>query len=163
LLSPLADGAASMLLQAQHFSQRRIPVAIQLGPLLPAIHDRPEQLRPLLQHIAAADIEDIHLSFGRLTFERLQALKQVLNREKLQDLQRVFSVEQGSMETSSGSWRLSRMARYAFFEHIKSLVEEQHLRMDHCGCAAFCHLLKPVQRHSLPSFQASLFAEQTAS
>lgn len=162
LLGPGADGAAAMLLQAQHLSQRKIAVAINLGPLLPAIHDRPEQMRPLLQHIAAAAIEDVHLSFGRLTPARLQALAQVLSREKLQDLQRVFSVDQGSVETTSGSWRLSRIAHYAFFEHMKALVHEHGLRMDHCGCAAFCHLQKTIRRSELPSFQAELFAEQTA-
>ena len=66
LLGPEADAAPALLLQAQHLRRLGVGVAVQLGPLVAGLHDRPGQIDPLLRHIAAADIHDVHLSVGRL-------------------------------------------------------------------------------------------------
>lgn len=135
LLGPEADAAPALLLQAQHLRRLGVGVAVQLGPLVAGLHDRPGQIDPLVRHIAAADIHDVHLSVGRLQPARAQALIAALGVEGGFEVQRRYAAT-----SSTGSWRLSALAANSLREAVRSVVLHQGLVVDGCGCAAHCHL-----------------------
>jgi len=139
-----ADSAPSLLLQAQYLRRLGVPVSIHLGPLLAGLHDRPGQFEPLLRHIAAAGLRDLHLSIGRLTRARLEALTPVLDDETVAALIRRYGVDpaESSREatrTSTG-WRLTALAHDALLEGLRGVAAAQAMRIDACGCQAHCHL-----------------------
>jgi hypothetical protein len=143
LLGPEADAAPALLLQAQHLRRLGVGVAVLLGPLVAGLHDRPGAIDGLVRHIAAADIHDVHLSVGRLTPERLQALLAVLDVDAAFEVQRRYGVT-----TSTGSWRLSALAANTLREGARAVVLGQGLVVDGCGCAAHCHLdLAPLRTY----------------
>lgn len=144
LLGPEADAASALLLQAQYLRRIGVPVSIHLGPLLAGLHDRPGNFEPLLRHIAAADVHDLHLSVGRLTPARLHALAAALDAETMAAVSRRYGVDpaEGHREaapTSTG-WRLTALAREALLEGLRGVTASHAMRVDACGCAAHCHL-----------------------
>lgn len=154
LLGPEADAAPALLLQAQHLRRLHIGVAVQLGPLVAGLHDRPGHIDGLVRHIAAADIHDVHLGVARLTPERLQALLAALDVEGAHEVQRRYGVT-----TSTGSWRLSALAANTLREGARSLVHGEGLVVDGCGCGAHCHLDLAERRAYVPVQGPGLFAE----
>lgn len=139
-----ADAAPALLLQAQYLRRLGVPVSIHLGPLLAGLHDRPGHFEPLLRHIAAAGLRDLHLSVGRLTRARLEALSAVLDDETIAALIRRYGVDPaetsgGAARTSTG-WRLTALAHNALIEGLRGVVAAQAMRIDACGCTAHCHL-----------------------
>lgn len=154
LLGPEADAAPALLLQAQHLRRLGIGVAVQLGPLVAGLHDRPGQIDGMVRHIAAADIHDVHLGVARLTPDRQQALLAVLDVEGAFEVQRRYGVT-----TSTGSWRLSALAANTLREGARSLVQSEGLVVDGCGCAAHCHLDLTERRAYVAVQGPELFAE----
>lgn len=154
LLGPEADAAPALLLQAQHLRRLGIGVAVQLGPLVAGLHDRPGQIDGLVRHIAAADIHDVHLGVARLTPDRLKALLAALDAEGAFEVQRRYGVT-----TSTGSWRLSALAANTLREGARSVVHAEGLIVDGCGCAAHCHLDLADRRKYVSVQGPELFAE----
>lgn len=144
LLGADADAAPALLLQAQYLRRLGVAVSIHLGPLLGGLHDRPGQFEPLLRHIAAAGLRDLHLSVGRLTPARLHALAGVVDGETQAELVRRYGVDpadasRDGTRTSTG-WRLTARAHDALHEGLRGLAIGQAMRIDACGCTAHCHL-----------------------
>lgn len=154
LLGPEADAAPALLLQAQHLRRLGIGVAVQLGPLVAGLHDRPGQIDGLVRHIVAADIHDVSLGIARLTPERLTALLVALDFESAHEVQRRYGVT-----TSTGSWRLSAQAANTLREGARSVVLGEGLVVDGCGCGAHCHLDFGMRRAYVPVHGPGLFAE----
>jgi len=153
LLGPSADPAATLLLHAQHLVQRGIGVGVHLGPLIAGLHDQPAQLTPLLHHIRAADLSQIHLSVGRLSPARAEALRRALDAGVFLAIRRAYSDRE----------QLPRLAHTALHEGIKRLVREQGLRIDPCGCASFCQLDGGARPAYVPVLASELFPGLTAS
>lgn len=148
LLGPDADPAAALLLQAQHLQQLSIPVVGHLGPVFPGISAAVsasdhgcESIEPLLGHIAAAGVRDVHISAGVLTDARLAALEPLLELAALAGLRRVFGLgHQGYRgRGGAGPWRLRRFTRRALIESVAGLARDHALVVDACGCAFACH------------------------
>lgn len=135
LLGAEADAAPALLLQAQHLRRLGVGVAVHLGPLVAGLHDRPGQIDPLVRHIAAADIHDVHLSVGRLAPARAQELIAALGVEGGFEVSRRYAAT-----SSTGSWRLSALAAESLREAVRGVVVGQGLVVDGCGCANHCHL-----------------------
>lgn len=154
LLGAEADAAPALLLQAQHLRRLGVGVAVQLGPLVAGLHDRPGQIDGLVRHIAAADIHDVHLGVARLTPERLQGLLAALDVEGAFAVQRRYGVT-----TSTGSWRLSALAANNLREGARSVVQSEGLVVDGCGCGAHCHLDVADRRAYVAVQGPELFAE----
>ncbi len=158
LLGAEADPAPTLLLQAQYLRRLGVAVSVHLGPLLAGLHDQPGHFEPLLGHIAAAGIHDLHLSVGRLTPARLQALS-VLSPDTLATMQRRYGVDAATRDaarTSTG-WRLSAQAHAGLVDGLRALAARHEVKIDACGCGAHCHL--DGRRRELVSVQGpSLFA-----
>ncbi len=153
LLGAEADAAPALLLQAQHLRRLGVPVSVHLGPLVAGLHDRPGQIDPLVRHIAAADIHDVHLSVGRLAPARAQELISALGVEAGFEVSRRYAAT-----SSTGSWRLSALAADALREAVRNVVLGQGLVVDGCGCATHCHL-DLADRHAYVAVQGpELFA-----
>jgi hypothetical protein len=142
LLGPKADPSAALLLEAQHLAKLGVGVAAHLGPLIPGLHDRRTHLEPLLRHVRAASIRDVHLAVGRLTPARLMALDGAVDEATALAIRRSFGVRAGDQGESwrGGARQLPRLAAAALREGVRVLVREQGLQIDACGCAALCHL-----------------------
>lgn len=147
LLGPDADPAAALLLQAQHLQQLSIPVVGHLGPVFPGISAAVsasdhgcESIEPLLGHVAAAGVRDVHVSAGVLTEARLAALEPLLDLAALAGLRRAFGLglRQGH-RGGAGPWRLQRFTRRALLESVAGLARDHALVVDACGCAFACH------------------------
>jgi hypothetical protein len=154
LLGAEADAAPALLLQAQHLRRLGVAVAVQLGPLVAGLHDRPGAIDGLVRHIAAADIHDVHLGVARLTPERLRGLLAALDVEGAFEVQRRYGVT-----TSTGSWRLSALAANNLREGARSVVQGEGLVVDGCGCGAHCHLDVADRRAYVAVQGPELFAE----
>lgn len=135
LLGPDADAAPALLLQAQHLRRLGVGVAVHLGPLVAGLHDRPGQIDPLVRHIAAADIHDVHLSVGRLLPARALALVGALGVDAGFEVTRRYAAT-----SSTGSWKLSALAADSLREAVRAVVLGQGLVVDGCGCPTHCHL-----------------------
>lgn len=135
LLGEDADAAPALLLQAQHLRRLGVGVAVQLSPMVAGLHDRPGQIDPLVRHIAAADIHDVHLSVGRLTPATAERLIAVLGVEAGFEVSRRYAAT-----SSTGSWRLSARAAEGLREAVRTVVLAQGLVIDGCGCNHHCHL-----------------------
>ncbi|MEZ4450736.1 MAG: hypothetical protein R3B09_14740 [Nannocystaceae bacterium] len=153
LVGPEADPAATLLLQAQHLAQLGVPTMVHLGPLLPTIHDQRQHLEPLLHHIRAAELRDLHLSVGRLSPGREQALRATLSEGAMHALRRAYGGEDGARE------RLSRLGHVALIEGVRSVAHELGIRVDACGCAAACHLDGGGRPAHVPVIEGELFSE----
>ncbi len=153
LLGPNADAAPAMLLQAQHLTRLGVGVAVHLGPLVAGLHDRPGQLEPLVRHIAAAGIHDVHLSVGRLLPATAAALIAALGTEAGFEVQRRYAAT-----SSTGSWRLSALAANGLREAVRAVVTSQDRVVDGCGCSAHCHLDLHHRSSYIPVQGPSLFA-----
>jgi hypothetical protein len=143
LTGPSSDAAAALLLHAQHLRQMGIEVAAHLGPLLPTLHDRPDVIDPLVRHVAAADLIDAHLSAGRLTGARFEALGEHLSWADRIALARAFELdprEDLAAQLPAAGVRPSRRTRQALAGTVRRAAESAGLRIDHCGCPAQCHL-----------------------
>lgn len=143
LLGAAADAAPALLLQAQYLRRLGVAVSVHLGPLLAGLHDRPGHFEPLLRHIAAADLSDLHFSPGRLTPSRIQALAEVLDVDTLTAVLRRYGVppaarSRDAAPTSTG-WRLTAQATSALVEGLRGLASKYNMKLDACGCAAHCH------------------------
>lgn len=165
LVGPSAEPAAALLLHAQHLRTLDIEVAAHLGPLLPVVHDQVAEVVALIRHIAAADIRDAHLAVGRLTPARGRALSAVLARGQSGALLRAF----GRNPIEDDPWsalpptgaRLPALGAAALRHSVRRLVEEEGLRIDHCGCPAQCHLDPELTPGFVPLLTSDLF-EHTA-
>ncbi|MEZ4384439.1 MAG: hypothetical protein R3A79_24130 [Nannocystaceae bacterium] len=142
LLGPEVDASAGLLLEAQHLIKLGVGVAAHLGPLLPGLHDRRGHLEPLLRHVRAASIHDVHLAVGRLTPARLRALDAAVDEATALGIRRSFGVRAGDHGESwrGGARQLPRLAAAALREGVRALVREHGLHIDACGCSAQCHL-----------------------
>lgn len=152
LCGPEADPAATLLLQAQHLAQLGVATAVHLGPLMPAIHDVREHLEPLLHHIRAAGLGDLHLSVGRMSAGREAALEGVLSEGALHALRRAYGGDEAT-------GRLPRLAHVALVEGVRSVARELGLRVDACGCSAACHLDGGGRPPYVPVIAGELFGD----
>lgn len=163
LLGAEAEAAPALLLQAQYLRRLGVPVSVHLGPLLAGLHDRPfgPDFEPLLRHIAAAELRDLHFVPGRLTPARIQALSTVLDADTMTSVLRRYGVPPAAQSrdaapTSTG-WRLTAQATGALVEGLKGLAERHGMRLDACGCTAHCH--RDEQRREVVPVQGpGLFA-----
>jgi hypothetical protein len=151
LVGPSSDAAAALLFHAQHLRQMGVEVAAHFGPLLPTIHDRPDVVDPLVRHVAAADLVDAHLSAGRLTSTRFDALAEHLAWAEMIALARGFDLDPRDDLPArlvhgppglgaAGGLRVPRRTRQALLGAVRRSAEAAGLRLDHCGCPAQCHL-----------------------
>jgi hypothetical protein len=140
LLGPHAEPMSVLLLHAQHLRACDLEVAAWLGPLLPSVADD-RTLTTMAQHVAAADLVDAHAVIGRLGPSRLEALTRVLPWPQVAAMARAYGIDpsQPSALPANGVW-LSPMADAALRHAIRREAEAHGLRLDHCGCAAQCHL-----------------------
>ncbi|HEY8378914.1 MAG TPA: hypothetical protein VIK91_20620 [Nannocystis sp.] len=143
LLGAEAEAASALLLQAQYLRRLGVPVSVWLGPLLAGLHDRPGHFEPLLRHLVAADLTELHLTTGRLTPARIQALAGALDADTMTAVLRRYGVppaarSRDAAPTSTG-WRLTAQASAALVEGLRGLAERHGMRIDACGCAAHCH------------------------
>jgi len=145
LLGSHAESTAALLLHAQHLRACDLEVAVWLGPLLPAIADD-RALETLVRHIVAADLVDAHAVLGRLTAPRLDALAAVLPWPQVATMARAFGVDPADPHgLPAQGVHLSPMADGALRHAVVRIARPLGLRLDHCGCAAQCHL-DPEQR-----------------
>jgi len=165
LVGPDAEAPASLLLHAQHLRSLDIEVAAHLGPLLPVVHDQEDEIVALARHIAAADIRDVHLAVGRLTAARGRALEEVMPRGRQSALLRAFGVdpllEDPWSSLPEAGARLRPLAAATLRHGVRRFVEDAGLRVDHCGCAAQCHLDPELTPSFVPLLTSDLF-EHTA-
>jgi hypothetical protein len=144
LLGEGADSVSALLLHAQHLRARGLDVAVQLGPVLPGIHDRQEIMESLWRHVAAADIRDAHVSIGHLSSGRLAALERVLPPSQVLGIARQYGlglpVDQGPVLVPRGKARLDRLTAAHLFHAVRRMAESVQVRVDRCGCPAQCHL-----------------------
>ena len=170
LVGPEADAAAALLLQAQHLLQISIGVVAHLGPIFPVIHEHGDPLTPLLHHIAAAAVGDVHITPGLLTSARLEALAQLVDPSTVHALRRAYGLGravdhhhryQGGRSSGRGPWRLRPFTQRALVDHVASLVREHDLELDRCGCSLACHLdRRRPERPAYVSFEPrKLFQE----
>lgn len=140
LLGSHADPMSVLLLHAQHLRACDLEVAAWLGPLMPSIADD-RMLTTIAQHVAAADLVDVHAVIGRLGPARLEALTRVLPWPQVAAMGRAYGIDPGmpSSLPAAGVW-LSPMADSALRHAIRRATASHGLRVDHCGCAAQCHL-----------------------
>lgn len=161
LLGAEADPAPALLLQAQYLRRLGVAVSVHLGPLVAGLHDRSGHFEPLLRHITAAGIHDVHFTIARLTTARLQALSAVLDADTLASISRRYGVDpaahhDGAATTSTG-WRLTAQAHEGFHQGLRTLATGHDVRIDGCGCVAHCHL-DTRRREPVPVQGPGLFA-----
>lgn len=161
LLGAEADPAPALLLQAQYLRRLGVAVSVHLGPLVAGLHDRPGHFEPLLRHITAAGIHDLHFTIARLTAARLLALTAVLDADTLANITRRYGVDptargEGAAATSTG-WRLTSQAHDGFHQGLRTLAAGHGIRLDACGCIAHCHL-DERRREPVPVQGPGLFA-----
>lgn len=145
LLGPHAESTAALLLHAQHLRACDLEVAAWVGPLLPAVADD-RMLESLMRHIVAADLVDAHPVLGRLTSARLDALGRVLPWPQVATMARAFGIDPAFPDAlPPAGVHLSPMADGALRHAVRRIATNVGLRLDHCGCAAHCHL-DPEQR-----------------
>ncbi len=162
LVGESADSAATLLAHAQHLRRVGLQVAVHLGPLFPVIHEERTDTLALLRHIAAADVHDVHLTVGRLTEQRYAAVASVLPICRAQALLRVFGLDASASQpfasVAAAGRRLVPLAMTAMYHSVRLDAEGEDLRVDHCGCAAQCHLDPQVVPRFVPLLTADLFA-----
>lgn len=163
LLGGDAEPAAALLLHAQHLRRIGLEVAVQLGPLLPVIHDDREDTLALIRHIAIADIRDAHLQVGRLTQRRFEALRSAIPSDRVAGIIRAYgrSVTPGTahLEIPRGGLRLAPLPAAALYHAVRMDAEGEGLRIDHCGCRAQCHLDPGLLPDYAPLTAPDLFAD----
>lgn len=157
LLGDGAESSATLLLHAQHLRACDIEVAAQIGPLLPAIHDD-RTVATLVHHIVAADLVDAHLTMGRLTHARLLGLGGVLPWPQVATMARAFGVDPGAEHpVPEQGVVLPAMQRLALLRAVERTATAAGLRIDHCGCAAQCHLDPESRPAFVPLLTTDLF------
>lgn len=163
LLSDSADAAASLLLHAQHLRRVGLEVAVNITPILPVIHEDRDDTVALMKHVAAADIRDAHLTVGRLTPARYDALKAVLPHSQLLSLLRAFDLDAASenpmAKVPASGRRLPSLPMAALYHSVRMEAESVGLRIDHCGCPAQCHLDPQLVPDYVPLLTPDLFAD----
>jgi hypothetical protein len=171
LLTPLslgsgAESAASLLFFAQHLRACDIEIAAVIGPLLPAVHDE-RVLEAMMQHIAAADLVDVHVTVGRLSAARFAALAEAVEARELPwptlaAAARAFGVDPSAPELGDAGVRLPAPLNLALRRAAERLADHVGLRIDACGCAAQCQL-DPEERPPFVSVLTSdLFPAESA-
>jgi hypothetical protein len=165
LLGPGADTVAALLLHAQHLRARGLDVAVQVGPVLPGIHDRQEVMESLWRHIAAADIRDAHVSVGHLSASRLAALEATLEPGRVSAIARSYGLGMSPPEEDDtpllvprGGARLDRLTATHLFHAVRRMAEGVGIRIDRCGCRAQCHLDPELTGDYIDLTTADLFA-----
>lgn len=157
LLGDGAESSATLLLHAQHLRACDIEVAVQIGPLLPAIHDD-RTVATLVHHIVAADLVDAHLTMGRLTHARLLGLGGALPWPQVATMARAFGVDPGAEHpVPDQGVVLPAMPRLALLRAVERTATAAGLRIDHCGCAAQCHLDPESRPAFVPLLTPDLF------
>jgi hypothetical protein len=159
LLGEIASPAAALLLQAQHLRALGVPVAAQLGPLLAGLHDEPSRLEPLLHHVAAADVRNVHLTVGQLGTGRLRALRERLTAPELGGLLRAFAIDPGDLDDLEHAriWRVPAAGHAALYHRARRMAQSHGLAVDVCGCPAQCHLDRATRPEPLPLSGPELF------
>jgi hypothetical protein len=156
LLGDGAESSATLLLHAQHLRACEIEVAVQVGPLLPAIHDD-RTVAKLVHHIVAADLVDAHLTIGRLTTSRLHGLASVLPWPQVATMARSFGIDPSAEDAVPfDGVVLPAMPRLALLRAVERTAISSGLRLDHCGCPAQCHL-DPESRPAFVPLTTDLF------
>jgi hypothetical protein len=157
LLGDGAESSATLLLHAQHLRACDIEVAAQIGPLLPAIHDD-RTVATIVHHVVAADLVDAHLTMGRLTHARLLGLGGVLPWPQVATMARAFGVDPGAEHpVPDAGVVLPAMPRLALLRAVERTATAAGLRIDHCGCAAQCHLDPESRPAFVPLSTTDLF------
>lgn len=157
LLGEDGEPSATLLLHAQHLRACDVEVAVQIGPLLPAIADD-RMVATLVHHIVAADLVDAHLTIGRLTPARLHGLTDVLPWPQVATMARAFGVDPGAeTPVPAEGVVLPAMPRLALLRSVERAAVEAGLRLDHCGCPAQCHL-DPESRPAFVPLTLDLFS-----
>jgi hypothetical protein len=141
LLGPEASPVAALLLQAQHLRALGIPTGVQLGPVLPGVHE-PQRLLPLLRHVAAADLRHLHVTVGQLGRGRRAALAPLLGPQELGGLHRAFELHPDELDDAppGAVWRLRAPVHAGLRHAVVRTAAECGLTTDACGCATLCHL-----------------------
>lgn len=148
LLGPGAASAAGLLQHAQHLRANDLEVGVWLGPLLPAIADE-KAINALVRHIVAADLRDAHAVLGRLTQGRLRGLVDAAPWPMVATAARAYGIDPERPDAlPPGGVHLSPMADASLRHALRRAADAAGLRLDHCGCAAQCHL-DPEQRPAL--------------
>ena len=163
LLGPGADATASLLLHAQHLRRIGLEVAVVIAPILPVVHEDRDDIVALMKHIVAADIRDAHLTVGRLTRARWEALQRVLPRRLAVSLLRAFGLDATAPDPLAGvpraGVRLVPLAMAALYQTVRLEARSEGLRIDHCGCPAQCHLDPQLVPDYVPLLTPDLFAD----
>lgn len=163
LLGRSADAAAHLLLHAQHLRRVGLEVAVHLAPMLPVVHEGRDDAVALLRHIAAADIRDAHLAVGRLTAARAEALGRVLPSGRATSLLRAYGLDATADEPFGGvpaaGKRLPSLAMASLYHAVRMDAEAEGVRIDHCGCAAQCHLDPQLVPEYVALLTPDLFAD----
>lgn len=160
LLGPQAESAARLLLAAQHLRSSDVQTAVVVGPVLAVLHDRIDALGPMFQHIAAADLRDVHLSLGRLRADRLEALQAILPWSDVSAIGRAYGAPHGdpSAIPATGA-RLPERDANMLFHSARRQAEAAGLRVDECGCSALCHVGAAKPRPFLARLTPELFPD----
>jgi len=163
LLGSSADSAATLLLHAQHLRRVGIEVGVHFAPLLPVIHEGRTDTLALLRHVAAADIRDAHLTVGRLTQSRFKAISEVTPKPRAISLLRAYGLDatqaQPFARVPLAGQRLVPLAMAALYHSVRLEAQGEGLRIDHCGCAAQCHLDPQLTPEFVPLLTPQLFAD----
>jgi hypothetical protein len=158
LLGDDAESTAGLLLHAQHLRACDVEVAVQLGPLLPAIADD-RMIATLVHHIVAADLVDAHLTLGRLTPARLRGLAEVLPWPQVATMARAFGIDPSAENPiPDGGLVLPAMPRLALLRAVERTAIAGGLRLDHCGCPMQCHLDPEARPAFVPLLTPDLFS-----
>ena len=163
LTGPGAATVSSLLLHAQYLREVGLEVGGELGPLMPVVHDDDHDIKMLVKHAAAADLRDVHLSVGRLSRPRYDALAQVLSSAELRALLVAYGVDPLRFDEEPGLLarvrRLPPVPHASLYHRVRRLAEDAGLRVDSCGCPAQCHLDPETTRAFVPVASGDLFAD----
>lgn len=159
LLGEQADSASALLLQAQHLETLGLPVVARLAPLLPGIHDQPNQFTSLLRNLVGADVRLVVLDVGHLHASQLRKLiaaQRELSVASLLELARAYAVDPmivlGGAELQDEQLVDKRAGREAavfglkprrarvFAHGLEQIAREHGLRLPACGCRSHCDL-----------------------
>ncbi len=153
LLGPSASPLSSLLLQAQHLAALGIPTAAVAGPLVGGLHDD-ARLRSLCSHVAGANLTDVHVTVGRMSRHRFEALRAVLPADAARRVARAYGFDPA---TGPGDVpvRLPPAAHVALHMKARLAAEGYGLSVDACGCPLVCRHDGP--RVPVPLAEPELF------
>lgn len=125
LLGEEALPVVRLLLHAQELRARGVAVGVRLGPLTVGWHEQIEPVRPLLRHIAAADLRCVSVWSRALRPQEKQALF-------------------GDGHPPEAEWLTPQLRQRMLEATVVREAAAAGLAVDPCGCSAACHLAAPL-------------------